>query len=75
MSAPRTPGLVSIVTPCLNSARFIRRTIESVAEQDYARIEHIVMDAEGNITEWNKQAEETFGWTRSEALGRRISAP
>ncbi len=33
----------------------------------------VVMDAEGNITEWNKQAEETFGWTRSEALGRRIS--
>ena len=33
----------------------------------------IVMNAEGNITEWNKQAEEIFGWTRSEALGRRIS--
>ena len=33
----------------------------------------VVMDAEGNITEWNKQAEETFGWTRSEVLGRRIS--
>ena len=33
----------------------------------------IVMDAEGNITEWNKQAEETFGWTRPEALGRRMS--
>lgn len=38
-------GLVSIVTPCLNSARFIRQTIESVAAQDYPRIEHIVMDA------------------------------
>src|ERR1700691_3869452 len=54
MSAPRTPepvspepaspGLVSIVTPCLNSARFIRATIESVAAQDYPHIEHIVMD-------------------------------
>jgi PAS domain S-box-containing protein len=33
----------------------------------------VVMDAEGLITDWNKQAEETFGWTRSEALGRRIS--
>ena len=33
----------------------------------------VVMDAEGNITEWNKRAEETFGWTRPEALGRRIS--
>ena len=33
----------------------------------------VVMDAEGNITEWNKQAEETFGWTRPEVLGRRMS--
>ena len=33
----------------------------------------VVMNAEGNITEWNKQAEETFGWTRPEALGRRMS--
>lgn len=36
--------MVSIVTPCLNSARFIRQTIESVAAQDYPHIEHIVMD-------------------------------
>jgi PAS domain S-box-containing protein len=33
----------------------------------------VVMDAEGIITDWNKQAEETFGWTRVEALGRRMS--
>ena len=33
----------------------------------------VVMDAEGIITDWNKQAEETFGWTRPEALGRRMS--
>ena len=43
-SVPVKPGLVSIVTPCLNSARFIRQTIESVAAQDYPHIEHIVMD-------------------------------
>jgi PAS domain S-box-containing protein len=33
----------------------------------------VVMDAEEIITEWNKQAEDTFGWTRPEALGRRMS--
>lgn len=49
MSAPSTPPsalrpLVSIVTPSLNSAQFIRQTIESVAAQDYPRIEHVVMD-------------------------------
>jgi glycosyltransferase involved in cell wall biosynthesis len=36
--------LVSIVTPSLNQGRFLRRTIESVLSQSYARIEHIVRD-------------------------------
>ena len=31
------------------------------------------MDADGIITSWNKQAEEIFGWPRSEAVGRRMS--
>jgi PAS domain S-box-containing protein len=31
------------------------------------------MDADGIITNWNKQAEKIFGWTRSEAMGRRMS--
>jgi glycosyltransferase involved in cell wall biosynthesis len=36
--------LISIVTPSLNQARFIRETIESVMNQDYKDYEHIVMD-------------------------------
>jgi two-component system sensor histidine kinase/response regulator len=31
------------------------------------------IDATGNITEWNAQAEATFGWTRSEAIGNPVS--
>lgn len=37
------PG-VSIVTPSFNCAGFIERTIESVRQQDYLDIEHIVVD-------------------------------
>ena len=41
--------LVSIITPSYNTARFIRATIESVLQQNYPQIEHIVID--GNSTD------------------------
>ena len=31
------------------------------------------MDAQGVITDWNAQAEATFGWTRAEAIGRTLA--
>jgi glycosyltransferase involved in cell wall biosynthesis len=40
MSTPR----VSIITPSFNQARFLMATLRSVHDQDYANIEHIVVD-------------------------------
>src|SRR5687768_1254630 len=41
---PEHVPLVSIVTPCLNMGRFLEETIRSVLDQDYSRIEYLVMD-------------------------------
>src|SRR5439155_22508789 len=41
-----TQGLpkISVITPCFNSIRTIRETIESVVSQKYPNLEHLVMD-------------------------------
>jgi PAS domain S-box-containing protein len=33
----------------------------------------ITMDAQGSITDWNKQAEMVFGWSNKEAIGQHMS--
>jgi len=40
---------------------------------DTARDAFVSMDANGNITDWNPQAEETFGWCREKVIGQPIS--
>ncbi len=33
----------------------------------------VTMDSYGIVTDWNRQAEKMFGWTREEAIGRRMA--
>jgi PAS domain S-box-containing protein len=33
----------------------------------------VSMDQQGRITEWNKQAEAIFGWSRQEAMGKKLA--
>ncbi len=58
------------------------RAAEATMRQSEARTKSIVqtaldavisIDATGVITEWNPQAERTFGWSRQEAIGRTLS--
>lgn len=39
---------ISVITPSLNHGRFLRATIESVANQKYRSFEHIVIDGGSN---------------------------
>ncbi|MDQ8023737.1 MAG: PAS domain S-box protein [Moraxellaceae bacterium] len=48
------------------------REAELRAVLENAQDAYICFDDKGQIIEWNHQAESTFGWTRSEALGQRI---
>lgn len=66
-----TWSLIATRRLALSQAESMTAKLRSVLET--ASEAFIAMDASGDITDWNRQAEETFGWTRAEALGRRVS--
>jgi len=45
----------------------VRRIVENALDAV------VMMDAAGNVIDWNPQAEKTFGWSRAEALGRPVA--
>jgi len=60
--------------------RFSAQTLElEASERRYHQIlesaldAFVGMDSSGLITDWNAQAEATFGWLRSEAMGQMLS--
>jgi PAS domain S-box-containing protein len=50
-----------------HSVRRSRDVIESAHEA------YVAMDERGVVTEWNPAAEQTFGYTRAEAMGRTVA--
>ncbi len=59
-----TSGLIAELK---DHAQQIRATIDTALDVV------VVTDADGRIIEWNKQAEETFGWPRTDALQRQLA--
>jgi PAS domain S-box-containing protein len=55
-----------------------RRVVEAAAKESEERARRLLdavigMDPNGNVTEWNQQAELMFGWTSDEAVGSLLA--
>jgi diguanylate cyclase (GGDEF)-like protein/PAS domain S-box-containing protein len=65
--AERTTELHQAVEETRKGERRVRAIIDTALDA------FVGVDAAGRITDWNPRAEEVFGWTRDEVLGRTVS--
>lgn len=65
--ADRTLELNSAMQETRKGERRVRAIIDTALDA------FVGVDAQGRITDWNPRAEEIFGWSREEALGRTVA--
>ena len=75
--AVSTANLIAVAVADERRHEALARLAESDARGhlilDTAHDAFVGMDGEGRIVLWNAQAEQTFGWTRQEAVGRSLA--
>jgi PAS domain S-box-containing protein len=75
--AVSTANLIAVAVADEQRRQALRQVAASDARAhmilDTAHDAFIGMDARGNIVQWNAQAEQTFGWSKAEAIGRNLA--
>ncbi|MGZ8270863.1 MAG: PAS domain S-box protein [Methylophilus sp.] len=66
-------ALSRVLNEKLKSEQELRsRELELSMVIAHANDAYVCMNAEGIVTAWNRQAEQTFGWSENEALGKKL---